>query len=345
MKFLIYHSKFSITKGFTLVEVMLAIAIFAIVTPVITTMLTQVLRGFSTYEMSTQIKKTNQKTNNRIHLRLGSCKRIFQNTTNDKAYLDRLTLSDSPSVLSGTNTKLPIIEETGSLAMGTTNFTSTSVGNSLFFAGNEATVVLESILDSSAISHTVYIDAYRFNYYYLTTDNTKYIVDRQAYKIVEWQSIKYADLNQINSISDNVKKENTIIALISSGINYGWLPSEMDVSSAFYTLEGDGSLNLSASHNIEKHQHKVLTDILTGIMGSGYRYGISPNTSGWNEAPKTVPLYGEADDDFPAGFEIAIVGQSGGRKVLIRSVLVAQGSSLHAVGDEMQHITSVRDLW
>jgi hypothetical protein len=58
-----------------------------------------------------------------------------------------------------------------------------------------------------------------------------------------------------------------------------------------------------------------------------------------------VPLYGQANSVFPSGFEVAIVGQSAARSVLLRSVLVAKGTMKSIVGDECQLVVSARDLW
>ncbi|MBN1620996.1 MAG: prepilin-type N-terminal cleavage/methylation domain-containing protein [Endomicrobiales bacterium] len=331
------------SRGVTIIEMIMAVAVFSVIMPLVTLFLTRIVSGFSFYEMSSQLRKINQETHNRIHMRLGTCKRLFQNNTNDNTFLSAVQLTDCPSVLTGS--VLPVIEETGSLVRSNPNFKQSSVGNSIFFAGNNETLVLANVLDSSSTLTTVRIDTYCFYYYYLTPDGAKIVGNKETYKLVEWGSIVYADYNHIAGISDSTLKQNTITAIYNTGIHYAWEPSQTNLSLAFYDVNSGGTVSLIGSPSILKSQYKILTDIITGIMGSNYAYGYSPNSSGLSNPPKTVPIYGTESGEFPSGFEVIIVSQAAGRKVLFRSVLVAKESMRNVMGEELTHITSVRDLW
>ena len=330
-------------SGFTLVEIMVAIIVFALIIPGVVVLLMTVNKGFTAYEAANQLKKNNQETLNRIFIKLTGAKRIFQNNSSDNAYLARIMLSSCPAVLPGST--LPTIEETGTLTPGTTSFIAASVGNSIFFANNDSTQILYNIADSGSSTHTVYIDVYRFYYYYLTSEYPKPIYDKPSYALVEYRSQSYADYNQIQNISDTIKRKNTVSALCTNGITFAWNVSATDVSTAFSTMSATGLIQPSPNHQIPETEHKILTNILTGITGGGYRYGISPNSSGWAKAPKIVPQYAVANNDFPGGFEVVVTGPSAGRKILIRSVLVAQGSMPNIIGDEQLIVCSARDLW
>ncbi|MCX5781831.1 MAG: prepilin-type N-terminal cleavage/methylation domain-containing protein [Elusimicrobia bacterium] len=321
-------------KGVTLVELMMALAVLGIIIPAAVMLLSSVMKGFTGYEASINLKKNNQESVNRIYLRLGSSKRIFQRSNAD--YLGAINLTGCPAVLSGS--QLPVIQSTGTLSFGTTNYASVDYGNSLYFATNEGTL---SLIISTSV--TKRMDFFQFNYYYLTTDNTNSIYETQSYRLVEWRSIKYADLGQITSISDTTLRGQIIDAVRANGINYAWDTSSVGLNNAFATL-GTASYTLIASHSIPSSKVTVLTKILTNIMG-GYRYGVSPNSAGWAHAPRTVPLYATANGSFPSGFEIGILGSTSGRKVLLRCVLVAQGAFPGIIGEEQQLVASARDLW
>ncbi|MCB4791768.1 MAG: prepilin-type N-terminal cleavage/methylation domain-containing protein [Elusimicrobia bacterium] len=330
------------SKGVTLVEMIMAVAIFGVVLPLVTVFLMKITTGFSTYEMTTELRKTNQQTSNRVYMRLNACKRLFQNNASGNAYLAKVSLTGCPALLTGS--QMPTIEETGSLVLGNAAFVAASVGNCLFFAGNDSTAVLLNILNSSAQASTVRIDTYRFYYYYLSPSGAKSVGGKPAPKLTEWQSKIYADYNQIAGITDPTKKSNTITALINQEVLYAWDSSNTDPAASFYTLAG-GAATLAAGHSIVKEQATDLTSIISGAMGSNYSYGYSPNSSSLTKPPKTVPIYATASGDFPSGFEVAIVAQAAGRMVLIRSVLIAKESTHEIVGDELHNITCVRDLW
>lgn len=319
----------------TVVEVLIALAVIGIIIPALLSLIVMLTNGFSAYEASTQLRVTNQSTLNRIHLRLGSCKRIFQNLSADTAYLNQLVLTGCPPVLSGS--ALPVIQSSGTLAYGTPDFVSADVGNSLFFANYEGMDIITSTV-------TTRIDTFRFNYYYLTTQNPKSIKARPSYALVEWRSIAYADMLQIETYPAATQTL-LIRQLYKDGYQYGWDTSQTNVTSAFWSFNSNGTASSIVSPAIPMYKYTILTTMLTGIIIGGYKYGISPNSSGWPSAPKTVPEYALASGNFPSGFEVAIAGNSSGREVLIRSVLVAQGNFKNIVGDDLEEITSARDLW
>jgi hypothetical protein len=114
------------------------------------------------------------------------------------------------------------------------------------------------------------------------------------------------------------------------------------------------------AYAIERRTGKQLFDILTGISGSRYRYGISPNTDDVlypdNKEKKIfvtkypVPLLAVYDPitsqpaNFPSGFEVAVGGPSSQRQVYIRVVVVAQGNFRGIASDEHVLLVTARDL-
>ncbi len=332
----VYHSKL----GATMVELMMAVAIFGIVTPVIAMLLMQTTKSYSMYEAATQLRVTNQATLNRIYLRLGSCKRIFNNTAADNVYLSSISGPGAPMILTGS--VLPTIQEIGTLALGTTNFNQASVGNCLFFASNDS---MPTLLSGTS---TVKVDVYRLNYYYLTAVTPKPIRAAPSYNVIEWQSIQFADYDQITSIpTTGNKQQNAIAALYAMGIKNAWDSTQTSENSAFFSFSSAGGITAAGSYTIPMYRFKVLTSMITGVVIGGFSYGVSSNSSKWTTpaCPKTIPEYGVASNNFPGGFEVAIAGSSSGRAVLIRSVLVAQGSMNMIVADDLENVSMARDVW
>ena len=332
------------THGFTLMELIIAITLLAIVVPGLTVLLSTIFKGYSSYEAASGLKKNNQESINRIYLTLMETKRLFQGTAADNAFLAKVSLgADAPTVLSGS--KLPLIEESGTLFQGTTNFVTAGVGNCLFFANNSPTQILQNVADSLGSTNTVRIDIYQFTYYYLSSQNSMTIRERQSYSLVEWTSISYADYDQINAIVNSTLKSNTVKKLLAAGVSFAWDSSETNAANAFFNLNANGTMTLSASHSIQRQRVFNLTRIMTGVLGSTYKYGVSPNSAGWPRAPAPVPRYASASGNFPGGLEVCIVGSSMGREVLVRFVVVAQGAMSKILGNDQTIICNVHDVW
>lgn len=331
-------------KGFTLVELMITVSITLIIIPVMILLFLSTNKNFIFFEASSTLKQINQNTISRIYVRLGRNKKLFENTTENNAFLTRVDLSGCPSVMTGS--LLATVKPSGSFSSDSSDFDSSAFGNSLFFAYNIAPAILENIEkdETGAETQTVRIDLYRFLYYYLTADNAPIFAGRQSYKLAEWESQIYADCEQIERIANSAKKSNIIDALTTAGYNYCLDTSQSDVLNAFYTM-ASGQLTLDSPHTIAKNKCQILTKITIGILGQGYSYGISPNNSGMTGATDTVPLFAAQSGTFPAGFEVGIAGLSAGRRVFMRSTLMAQTGIGSYLTKDVSVISSSRDIW
>jgi hypothetical protein len=338
----LYKDKIS---GFTLVELMITVTITLLIVPILTLLFISTNKNFIFFEASSTLKQINQNSINRIYVRIGRNKKIFENTIEDNAFLARVDLTGCYSVATGS--KLSITNPSGSFSPASANFDTASFGNSLFFAYNIAPAILENIeKDASGVeTQSVRVDLYRFLYYYLTPDDAPVFAGRQSYKITEWESQIYADCEQIQRISDDAKRSNVINALVGAGHTYCLDTSQADVSNAFYELSA-GALSLEPNHTIVENKCQILTKILTGILSGGYSYGVSPNNVGMSGGiSHSVPLYTTISGNFPAGLEVGVVGLSAGRRVLIRSVLIAQTGVNSYLTKDISIISSSRDIW
>ena len=83
--------------------------------------------------------------------------------------------------------------------------------------------------------------------------------------------------------------------------------------------------------------------MLTGLVGGSYRYGVCPNTNSSFAPVDQVPLYAAASGEFPAGFEVGIVGPPNSRQVLARIVLAAEGSFPNPQSHQNVTLTATAD--
>lgn len=325
-------------RGFTLTEVVMATAIAAIVFPILTVLIVSTGKGFTNYEAASSMKQLNQTALNRIYLRLGRSKRLFENDTYGRGLLGRLNTAAMPSVLGGS--KLPTVEEAGSLSPDATGYVRASFGNRLFFV-----YLSESREIAISGSDNWRVDLYKFASYYLTSSGAQQINGVQAYNLLELESGQYADCKQITALTANSSVRQLNTNLLAAGINTCYQTDSTDYTLAFSSINAAGTITAVSAHRVNIAKNRVLSSVTTGIMGRGYSYGISPNTSVWSGAQVTVPIYGTAASAFPGGFEVGIVGGANGRQVLVRSVAVAQGEKNALVFNDMIIVSSARDIW
>jgi type II secretory pathway pseudopilin PulG len=329
-------------RGITMVELLITAALLAIMVAAIVPVFSVSQRGLTSSEAHTTMKNQGQKAVNRIQNGLVQNKRLFENVAADTAFLARVQLSGAPAALAGS--KLPTLEENGSLSVSSGTFVSTSVGNSLFFAGNDAPRDYV-VTDAGGSTVPVRIDVYHFTYYYLAPDAAVTLGGKPRRDLWEWKSVPYADHQQLVNITDVTKRANTAAALQADGVAYAWDPAQTSVNSAFYTLSGGGAIAAAAAHTLPKSVAKKVVDIKAGVTIGGFKWGVSPNSSGSFQPSQAVPVFTTAATDFPSGFEVVTVGPNSARQVFVRLVLAAQGSFKGVISHEQVVLANSRDLW
>ncbi|MDD4004040.1 MAG: hypothetical protein PHW69_02420 [Elusimicrobiaceae bacterium] len=324
--------------GHTLLEVIVTSTIALIVVPVLAVLILSTSKGFTNFEAASTMKQMNQNSLNRIYLRLGRSKRLFENDVLGTGLLARFNMAGAPAVLTGS--KLASIEEQGSFSSAAASFKAASFGNRLFFA-----YLYGSQDIALSGSSTWRVDTYKLVQYYLTADGAQTVNGVQAYNLVELESGLYADCKQLTALTSSTNRKKLNANLLAAGINTCLLSDTQDYTLAFSSINAAGTLTSVPSHKIAIAKSKNLTQALTGIMGRSYSYGVAPNTGVWTAPKTTVPAYATAGGSFPGGLEVGIIGGANGRQVLVRSVAVAQGERNNLVFNDMSVISSSRDIW
>lgn len=371
-------------EGWTLVELMMTIALIAIITPAITLLFAKVSQGMASDEMHSALQTGNQTMLNRIHVRMGGSKHFFFGDQSGVSFVNRLSIPSSPATVAGTTLPLLQAPVSGvfSLSVSWSGFSRANVGNALLFAaydtpetiinaGSAPKIYLNSPMTvncSNAVTgqdgspKPVIIDLYRLYYYYLTKSAVKNLYDGQDYNLIEWQSIRFADYFQIQDYGsaggggDNILEANIMACLASQGISIAYDPSQSDPSQAFVSFGGvvgyggsPGNAVALASYTIPMETTTNLTRVTAGILTNGFRYGICPNTNNWNKCPVQIPIFATVaavGTEFPNGFEVAAGGNSSGREVMIRSVWVAEGGNgPRPIFNDINMVDYIRDIW
>jgi type II secretory pathway pseudopilin PulG len=335
------------SSGFTLIELMIGLTIFMIMMLAVMPMFNISGDVFSSTEAHGQLKNYGQEAVNHIADALIECKRIFEGNTNDGAFLARLLMPGMPTAVSGS--QLPKIEENGSISPSTSSFVSSSVGNSVFLA-SLYTPKDVSVYNSSGSAVTVRIDTYKFHYFYVALSSSAKPVGGQTRRsLYEWHSTPYLDFSQIRNITDTIKSSNTIVALKNAGYPYAWDSSTTSVTKAFFVLSSSGGLITNSTHyiTIDASKSGDMLSFTQGISGSGFRYGVCPNTT-TVRISYPVPAFSTGSavfSNFPSGFEVVAVGPSSHRQVFMRLILIAEGRFDGTLAHQEVSLVNARDVW
>jgi len=331
--------------GVTLTEMMISLAVTAIIIAMVLPILKASRQGFISAEIQGTLKETDQSILTHISKNLSQCKRIFQRSD------DIITRVPVVSVLTGS--LLPIKNDNGTLSPTTVGFSANTVGDSLFFARFDLPLDLlctstSAVTAPQGFKEPLRLDTYRFDYYYLKKNgNNLYVGANSALDLWEFESIPYVDYGEIQMIQNFTKSTDTVGMLYALGYRVAWLPSASSASNAFYVLYSSGTTSHeaapSAPHYILTSQNNsLLQGVLTGVAGT-FKYAISPNTGASYSV--VVPAFAQPLLDFPGGLEVQIVGNATARQVFMRLVLIGSGYKNETVLYQNTQLTSTRDIW
>jgi hypothetical protein len=347
-------------SGTSLVEIMMVMALMALVAVLFYPVINVSQSGSVNFEANFQMRNAGQVCLQKMSHALVQCKRLFGNNAGDLTFLNpdasgkplNLDLGGLPPPI--VESRLPVKEADQSPATAA----KASVGNSLFLASLNRSQDLNPIAITGSPSE-VTVDIYRFYYYYVGAVGGHDIGGKSKRTLWRWESVDYADYGQLIAITDLAKSTNTVAILMALGVNYAWDHSQLASSQSFYkfnpnilTMDGiDVTFAVAAppepAHALKKKSGESMISVLTAITGSGYAYGVSPNSSAQWITKHKVPQFTDPSPsgEFPSGFEALVTGYPSNRQVLIRLVLAAKVGSHNLQSYEQVQITAVRDIW
>ena len=303
-------------RGFTLIELMAVMIGMTVIMGASVAVFSHSVKVNTLLESNDNMKNYGQFAVNAAKLPLQQSRTIYQNDTYGNALWGLMTWSGHTPI--GT-TALPTISETGSLSPSelgdpTTPFDSTTVGNALLFT--EST--------GHQLAGTRWIDTFRLRAYYVTKNFTGKMQGKDyCLDVMDWVGPTYVDYTELVGAPNAV-----FSALVANGFTRAWNSQATSKDSTVYTLNASGVLSPLASPAL----NPVNNHSATKIAGNGgdTRYSVAFNDRASYPIQDRVPAFGTAHssgDGFPNGFETMIVGPTGGRKVMLRLVLVGEGYS------------------
>ncbi len=363
-------------RGWTIIELMMVVAIVGLIFPALTALFTYCYQGLATAEMHLSLKQLNEQIMLHLHERTTSSKHMFQNNTTSGGlnFIGQIQMGAAPASVSFS--KLPQAQSgttvTFSPAAGAV---SSEFGDCLFYAAYDVpqtiggvaytsplTVSGATVKDTAGKAVTMNLDVYRFYFDYLTSaGDMKPVHDMTSFWLAEWQSVQFVDafeLEDINS-TDNTLFKNVISWLTTGsnfpsgqGITLAWDPTQTPMQNgtnfAFYDLAGS-AMTGNATQTILYQNWTPLSRTNSGLI-SPFGYGISGNYSNLagDPPPPSVPQFApptSVANAFPGGFEVGLEGSNGSMEAMVRTLLVAKGNAKGVVWDNETSVNNVRDDW
>lgn len=233
-------------------------------------------------------------------------RRVYQDDAEGRAYLAALDTTGTPILA---DARLPVIDAAGRLELDGASAPRT--GNAMLLACEDRPQVI------AATGGRYRVDVVRFFCVYPTLIPEK-VVEAMADRIdlVRFASRQYADKASLDQIPVALDKADVVQALVAQGITRCWVAGAA-INSAFFQLNSDGSITAAP---ISSPLIDAPPDALPRLMIGATKSSVAPNSPALR-----VPSFARVDPlkpAFPSGFEVKVVGPSGGRQVLVRLTLV-----------------------
>ena len=325
----------SAAAGYTFLEIVIVLGILSTMA-----LITEkaMLSTAKTQRYLAAVRKVTERGHNlsyKIRERVTSSRRLFFADKVGQDYLDALDLDRAPPV---SWARLPKISETGTLepdAPGTE-----LTGNVMLFVSEaDATPAV-----SDPAKQTIrYIDTYQFNCIYPSLTDHHVIVEENmlpAYDLVLWESEPLPDFAQIMAISDDTERSNVIDDLIAThGYAMAWDPTG-SVGSSLYDLT-----DLRSASPTPKATPTILEDEGRS-PGGRLVYANTQLARADIDEKRRRPIFAtDAPNTWlPHGFEVKIIGPSGGRQVWFHVVIEAQSGMGEVAVHGSTLVVNAKDL-
>jgi len=359
-------------RGVTFIELMISISVMSVVFGAFLGIALESLHDYEFFTTMNLVAQKNQEIVNTIRKDTISTKFYFSEdqgaNTRSSDYMNSLELP--PAVPPLTTTRFPLVDENGVFDVDTAGNEKT--GNSLFFVKTLTPFIARNIQINDTMDVDFRINAYSFNFYYLTLSANDAIgASPDSLDLIRWSSFTILDYNQVMDIVDvsvdpgsnnsYYPRAGVVSAFVSEYDNYTshylWDSNET-VDNSFYLCDTFGTVNGAPDSNMLIMQDPVngLVSVISGGIKKGRSYGtirtgkrmsvcMNRDRPGFRSGV-LVPQLGLLNsngDGFPHGFEVQIVGPASAREILLRVAIGKEGSK-GIISRKFEVILTTRDL-
>jgi prepilin-type N-terminal cleavage/methylation domain-containing protein len=371
-------------RGFTLLEILLAISIFSIVMAALSMSFIGVRKSQGVAVSNNLLRVAGQRAIKDIHMELSQSRKLLASTNLQppavdvgRQYFTQFQGITSPPAIPFGNMQFPRIDANGGFGVPGANsgeLERATVGNTLAFittaknlrvAHSAVTVAFPGIPPRLVPTTTdpYYMPALKFVAYYLIEKalpaNTAPIAGGKTstMQLVRWESKPYIERGEWTGFSGKVVGGAPVAKaawdqlVANEGVAGLWDPSAATAASSIFTLDGVGGVIAAPTGTLFEKKRQVMlaqTDLepyATGMVAFNTSTAFSVRDA---QQVIPVPAYALTDAahvNFPYGFEVAITGPSGARTVLVRLTLAARvHAGLNIYGITQQEVVKVFDM-
>jgi hypothetical protein len=336
-------------RGFSLAEALVAILLLSVILIMLYELLIGSLRASIFVESRNDLEVFAQRTVNAVQASVLQSRLLYMEDTTGNGY--RQLFIDGGlggnSIL--VDSRLPIVDDSLNSTLIPDGTGETFVGNQVIIARalEPVPVMFDHDSDDTTDEIEFLADRYRIEFYFLSPSSRRSFNGSGSYiDIIKSTTEDFADYFQLNSlaVAQRADVADGLLSIdatpptseqirtgVDGPITIAWNPSQ-PVANAFYTFDNTGTFTLASSPTIDFTTKSIVPEFGGGRLGGKFEYTVCANsftpTGNGKFGPlgiqNIVPLYGQVDDSFPAGFEVKMIGPSGARSVWNRIVMCSE---------------------
>lgn len=298
-------------RGVSMIEMIVSMALLTVVSLIMYEVYVGTMRAGEFLESHGDLARMGQVALNQVKAQILQGRFAFQNDSLGADYLGALTLSRA-ALADG---RLPTVDPDGVVAPD--DSTTTRTGNAFFFARQIDPITV------TANGKQLLADRIVFTYIYLAPAGGDRLLGADRIDLLEAVSAPFADADQLAGYGSD--QAAVARALYNAGVQKAWKVGQ-PLNQAFFNINAStGSLGSAVSApRIAMTAQTLLKGLNSGKVSGKMAYSVAMNTP---PAPisETVSVFAYLDSAhprFPGGFEVQCVGPTGGRKVVMRLVLL-----------------------
>ncbi|MBI5852096.1 MAG: hypothetical protein HZB39_13870 [Planctomycetes bacterium] len=334
--------------GFSLLELTIASMMVLMLAWLVTTLSLDGMRAQKYTERTARVTEIAQDVLDEIQRGLGSAVGMFGAGAIGQGYVDALDMSSMPRPL--LSSRIPTFDVSGRIERDPSNAIRT--GNELFYARYAWTDEFQT--SSGAIYRT---DVYRFERFYLTPVRGGPAQSRpDGLNLCHWVSESLADGNQLDRISlASVRTESCAhlvnrtpdrTGVVRDAVKLLWIGAmAINAPGTLREIDVDGDLSLTPLPSRGGLTWRILPEIrLCDPDILIYRHhSVATNFAQTNTGVSRFSPQLTANEGFPHGFEIQVIGPPSARQVLVHLTLVSTNGDGRRAFADMQTVVDVRD--